>query len=212
MNNSKRITLSMPSYGRKKGTIRAIDCILKQDINNWEALVIGDGCPVIQEFLDSRYYKDVQAECKLKGNDLIIENEPINRGGHGFYITNKNIQRAKGKYFVFFANDDIINPNHFSNYLSEIENTDYDFVYYNTWVTPRNQMRNTQLEYGMIGHSELIIKTDFLKQMPTHDEHYGHDWALISNMANSGKHKKANSLETTYYVMSLSDNREQGID
>ena len=66
MNNSKRITLSMPSYGRKKGTIRAIDCILKQDIDNWEALVIGDGCPVIQEFLDSRYYKDIQAECKLE--------------------------------------------------------------------------------------------------------------------------------------------------
>lgn len=212
MNNTKRITLSMPCYGRKLGTIRAIDCILKQDINNWEALVIGDGCPVIESFLNTNYYKDIQNECKKNGNDLIIENNKINRGGHGYFIINENIQRAKGKYFVFFANDDIIHPNHFSNYLSEIENTDYDFVYFNSWVTPRNAIRNTQLEYGMIGHSELIIRTEFLQQMPTHDEHYGHDWALITNMANSGKHKKATITEPTYYVMSLSDNREQGID
>lgn len=212
MNNTKRITLSMPCFGRKKGTIRAIDCILKQDINNWEALVIGDGCPVIQDFIDSNYYKDIQVECKKNGNDLIIENNEINRGGHGYFITNDNIKLASGKYFVFFANDDIIQPNHFSNYLLEIENTDYDFVYFNSWVTPRNQIRNTQLEYGMIGHSELIIKTEFLQQMPLHNEHYGHDWALISNMANSGKHKKATNPEATYYVMSLSDNREQGIE
>jgi glycosyltransferase involved in cell wall biosynthesis len=212
MNNTKRITLSMASFGRKKGTIRAIDSILKQDINNWESLVIGDGCPVIQEFIDSNYYKDIQLECKKNGNDLIIENNPINRGGHGYFIINENIKRATGKYFVFFANDDILQPNHFSNYLSEIENTDYDFVYFNSWVTPRNAIRNTQLEYGMIGHSELIIRTEFLQQMPTHDEHYGHDWALITNMANSGKHKKATITEPTYYVMSLSDNREQGID
>lgn len=208
----KRITLSIPCFGRKLGTIRAIDCILKQDINDWEALVIGDGCPVIQDFIDSNYYKDVQKECRKNGNDLTIENEPINRGGHGYFITNENIKWANGKYFVFFANDDIIQPNHFSNYLSEIENTDLDFVYFNSWVAPRNQIRNTQLEYGMIGHSELIIKTEFLQKMPLHNEHYGHDWALISNMANSGKHKKATNPEPTYYVMSLSDNREQGLD
>ena len=53
----------------------------------------------------------------------------------------------------------------------------------------------------MIGHSELIIKTDFLQQMPTHNEHYGHDWALISNMAISGKHKKAINPEPTYYEL-----------
>ena len=103
----KRITLSMASFGRKKGTIRAIDCILKQDINDWEALVIGDGCPVIQDFLDSNYYDDIQLECKKNGNDLTIENEPINRGGHGYFIINENIKWANGKYFVFFANDDI---------------------------------------------------------------------------------------------------------
>jgi len=207
-----RLSLSMPCYGRPQRTIRAINCIANQTINGWEAFVIGDGCPVIQDFIDSEYFKDIIDVCSNNGNNLIISNNPVNQGGHGFAITNKNIEEAEGKYFVFFANDDIILPNHFENYLSQIEGTDLDFVYFNSEVKPTNSLRVSRLEYGMIGHSELIVRTEFLRQMPMHDEHYGHDFALIQNMMQSGKHKKAENCPATYYVMSLSDNREQGID
>jgi len=207
-----RLTLSMPCFVRRKGTIRAIECIASQTINDWEALVVGDGCPIMQDFLDSNYFTDIQKDCEKRGNNLIIKNNKVNLGGHGFSITNENIRVATGKYFVFFANDDVILPNHFENYLSQIEGTDYDFVYFDSFVAPRNALRIAQLQYGMIGHSELIIKTDFLRQMPTHDQHYGHDWALIQSMANTGKSIKASGTPATYRVMSLSDNREQGID
>jgi hypothetical protein len=103
-------------------------------------------------------------------------------------------------------------PNHFENYLSQIEGTDLDFVYFNSEVKPTNSLRVSRLEYGMIGHSELIIRTEFLRQMPTHNEHYGHDWALIQSMMLNGKNKKAENCPATYHVMSLSDRREQGID
>jgi hypothetical protein len=209
----KRLTLSVPSYLRPQRTIRAINCIAYQTINDWEALVIGDGCPVMQDFLDSNYFKDVINECEGKGNDLIIRNNPINQGGHGFAITNHNIQLAQGDYFMFYANDDVIQPNHFENYLSQIEGTDLDFVYFNSFVKPNNSIRNSSLQYGSIGHSELIIKTEFLKQIPQHDAEYGHDWALIQNMINAGgKNRKSSLLEPSYYVMSLSDNREKEID
>jgi glycosyltransferase involved in cell wall biosynthesis len=207
-----RLTVSMPCYGRPQRTIRAINCIANQSINGWEALVIGDGCPVMQDFIDSDYFKDLIEMCSYNGNDLIIENNPVNQGGHGFAITNHNIEVAQGEYFTFFANDDIILPNHFENYLSQIEGTDLDFVYFNSEVKPTNSLRVSRLEYGMIGHSELIIRTEFLRQMPMHDEHYGHDFALIQNMMQNGKHKKAENCPATYYVMSLSDNREKGID
>ena len=207
-----RLTLSMASFGRPQRTIRAINSIANQTANDWEALVIGDGCPVMKDYLDSGYFNDIRIECANRGNDLYIDNNPINQGGNGFAIINNNIKIAKGKYFVFFANDDIILPNHFENYLSQIENTDLDFVYFDSFVAPRNAIRNAQLQYGMIGHSELIVHTDFLRQMPTHNEHYGHDWALIQSMIQNGKHKKAVNCPPTYQVMSLSDNREQGID
>lgn len=207
-----RLTLSMPSFGRPQRTIRAINSIVSQNINDWEALVIGDGCSVMKDYLSSGYFNDIRKECYYKGNDLIIENNPINQGGHGFAITNNNIKIAQGKYFVFFANDDIILPNHFENYLSQIEGTDLDFVYFNSEVEPNNSLRVSQLQYGMIGHSELIVRTEFLRQMPMHDAEYSHDWRLIQSMMLNGKHKKAENCPATYHVMSLSDNREQGID
>jgi glycosyltransferase involved in cell wall biosynthesis len=202
----------MPCYGRLKGTIRAIECIANQTAYNWEALVTGDGCPVMQNFLDSNYFADIVSDCNAKGNDLIITNNKENKGGHGYAITNENISLARGKYFVFFANDDIILPNHFENYLSAIENTDLDFAYFDSYVAPRQANRLAQLQYGMIGHSELIIRTDFLREMPMHDAEYSHDWALIQSMMLNGKHKKAENCPATYHVMSLSDRREQGID
>jgi glycosyltransferase involved in cell wall biosynthesis len=207
-----RLTVSMPCFGRPERTIRAINSIANQSINGWEALVIGDGCPVMQDFIDSDYFQDIIKMCSFYGNDLIIENNPINKGGHGFAITNNNIQIASGKYFTFFANDDIILPNHFENYLSQIEGTDLDFVYFNSIVAPINSLRSSSLQYGTIGHSELIVRTEFLKQMPIHNEHYGHDWELIKAMSEIGKYKKAENCPPTYYVMSLSDKREQGID
>jgi glycosyltransferase involved in cell wall biosynthesis len=207
-----RLTVSMPCFGRPQRTIRAINSIANQNANGWEALVIGDGCPVMQDFIDSNYFSDIQKNCEARGNDLYIANTLINQGGHGYAITNNNIKLARGKYFVFFANDDIILPNHFENYLSQIENTDFDFVYFNSEVKPTNSLRVSRLEYGMIGHSELIVRTDFLRQMPLHDAEYSHDWRLIEEMVKYGKHKKAENCPATYHVMSLSDNREQGID
>jgi len=207
-----RLTVSMPCFGRPQRTIRAIECIANQTANDWEALVVGDGCQVMKDYLSSGYFNDIEVECGKRGNDLIIVNNSVNQGGHGFAITNRNIQLAEGKYFTFFANDDIILPNHFENYLSQIEGTDLDFVYFDSFVAPRNAIRNAQLQYGMIGHSELIIRTQFLKSMPMHNELYGHDWQLIENMAKVGKHKKAVNCPPTYHVMSLSDNKVKGID
>ena len=207
-----RLTLSMPCYGRPERTIRSINCIANQTVNGWEALVIGDGCPVMQDFIDSNYFSDIQKDCEARGNDLYISNALINKGGHGYDITNRNISLATGKHFVFYANDDIILPNHFENYLSQIEGTDLDFVYFDSFVAPINATRNAELQYGRIGHSELIVRTDFLRQMPAHNEHYGHDWALIQSMMLNGEHKKALNCPQTYRVMSLSDNREKGID
>jgi hypothetical protein len=48
--------------------------------------------------------------------------------------------------------------------------------------------------------------------MPMHNEFYGHDFELIQNMMKFGTHAKAINHPPTYHVMSLSDNREQGID
>lgn len=208
-----RATISMPCFGRPQRTLRAIECISKQNTNGWEALITGDGCPYMEQFIKSDYCKDLVKSASENGNSMVFRNNKVNQGGHGYAITNEHIDLAKGKYFMFFANDDIITEGHVQNYLSGIEGTDYDFVYFDSFVYPIQTKRVASLQYGMIGHSELIIKTDFLRQMPKHTSEYGHDWFLIRNMINQGMHKKQVIIkEPTYLVMSLPNNREQGID
>ena len=136
-----RVSISLPCYGRPKRTIRSIENICNQTINGWEALVVGDGCPIMQDYLDSNYFSDLIYESKKMGNILDISNLTENKGGHGYYITNMNIERAKGKYLTFFANDDEILPNHLESYLSGIENTNYDFVYFDSFIEPYNGNR-----------------------------------------------------------------------
>lgn len=208
-----RITLSMACWGRPERTIRAIKCISNQTINGWEALVVGDGCRIMQEFIDRGEFQELIKIAENNGNRLSITNLPQNTGGHGYHIHNTNIQEATGKYFVLYANDDVILPNHFDNYLSAIENTDYDFMYFNSYVEPYKSIRDAQLSYAHIGHSELIVKTEYARKMPPHTPEYGHDWIFIQNLMNGGgTWAKAVDKEPTYIVKSVPVNREVGID
>lgn len=200
--NDIRLTLSMPCYGRPERTKRSIECITNQDTNGWEAFIMGDCCPDFQKLIDSGYLENIKQEQEKKGNIIHYFNAEINGGGCGYLLTNHAIRNASGKYFIFYANDDIILPNHFSNYL-EIENyPDLDFMYFNSWVDPMKHIRISELQYSLIGHSEIIVKTDLAKQITPHNDRYGHDWDFINEVINKGKGEKSKLDYMTYMVMS----------
>jgi hypothetical protein len=144
---------------------------------------------------------------------VVAFNTPEHFGGCGYWATNWAIEHAKGEYFMFMANDDLLAPQHMSMYLSQIQGTDFDFVYCDYIAFDR--VMKTKLRYARIGHSALIVRTEFLKQMPLHSPAYGHDYYLISNMKKAGaKYKKATGIPPTYYVMSGNKHRSdpEGID
>ena len=195
-----RITISIACFGRPERTKRSIQCILDQDVNGWEAFIMGDSCPHFQKLIDSGYLQFIKEEQKKKGNIIHYFNAEVNGGGCGYKLINYAIQNATGKYFIFYANDDIIFNNHFSNYL-EIENTDFDYMFFNSWVDPINKPRESKLANSAIGHSEIILKTELAKQLPEHSEKYGHDWEFINVMSKQGKGKKSKSQILSYRVM-----------
>lgn len=197
-----RITISIACFGRPERTKRSIQCILDQDINGWEAFIMGDCCPHFQKLIDSGYLQSIKEEQEKKGNIIHYFNAEVNGGGCGYKLINYAIENATGKYFIFYANDDVILNNHFSNYL-EIENTDLDYMYFNSWVDVWNKQRTALLGNSQIGHSEIILKTELAKKLPPHEKHYGHDWDFIYNMTKQGKGSKSNSRELTYRVMSI---------
>ena len=209
-----RLTCSIPCYGRPERTRRMIQSIIDQTMIGWEARVVGDGCPVIQEIIDSGIYKEAQKALIARGNCLIISNLDRNYGGCGYQIINKNLAEATGRYFIFGGNDDIFMPNHFDNYVTFMEeNPDLDFAFFNSRLDFIGGIRDAVLSPGGVGHSELIVKTNVAKSMPPHGKEYGHDWAFIDNLIRSGaKFRKADFRPPTYRVMGVPGNREQGID
>lgn len=235
MKPQPRITVSLPCYERPMRTRRAIESVMQQkacsgvellvtvdgskktyvDIVDWFIVrpmrisdEMGDWINCCYDYIGGGCMNaKVNHECWLK-----INNVP-HTGFWGTAIRNRHIQEATGKYFIFMGSDDILLPNHIENYLSHIEGTDLDFVAFDSWVEPYNAPRNTQFQEGMIGHSELIVRTEFLKTMPPHLPAYGHDWTLVKNMmAATTKYKKAIGAPQTYIVKSVKGNEEKNID
>jgi glycosyltransferase involved in cell wall biosynthesis len=212
MEKKPRITISVPCFLRPKRTRRIIESVLNQNINNWEAFIIGDGCPEFQKMIDSGEIDEYIKTATKSGNKLISFNLEKNYGGFGYQVANYAIKNASGEFFIFAGNDDKLLDNHFEHYLSEIENTDLDLVYYKTFIEPINQIRDSKLQIGEIGHSEIIIRTNILsgiKQKPI----YAADWEIITNiMKKTNKTKKADSNEYTYIVTHIGGQTSDKID
>jgi hypothetical protein len=92
-------------------------------------------------------------------------------------------------------------------------------MYFNTLVEPiehangmRGLLRDSKLEKGLIGHSEIIVKSNLLKLLTPEKPEYNHDWLLIESMLNAvAKHEKHIS-QPTYMIMSVGELREKNID
>lgn len=183
-----------------------IECLSNQTINNFELFIIGDGCPHFEALLADPGYQEWVLNMENKGNKVISFNMDRNYGGWGYHIINHALQNATGKYIMFASNDDVIANDHLEFYLSGIENTDYDMVYYNSLVLPyEHPVRNSGLALGHIGHSEIIVKAETAKKMPSHTPQYGHDWIFIKDLMDSGAKiaKTTNTEKTTYTVMAV---------
>ena len=225
----------MPCFGRPQRTIRAIESILSQTINNWEAFIIGDCCPDFQRVLDANNKESItwRERAHASGNEIRMFNSKKHEDGYGYAYRNYANEFNNAEFMMYLDNDDMLEPNHFENYLSEIDGTGYDLVYFNTklqylqnyhqqtgFINPiadRNFfIRNTQMLEGKIGHAELIIRSKFLKDHPEIQEtpEYGHDWKFIQQMISAGvKHKHAYvQCPATYLIMGAGELRETDID
>lgn len=210
---NRDITISLPVYDRPERTIRALNSILAQTKNNYELLLTGDCCPNMKTKSFMQLIDIITKSIANKGNQVVIYNNPTHTGHWGYEIRNDHIRWANGTYFMFMGSDDILLPDHLQSIYGAIKPTKNAWMYFDTWVEPNKAPRNAQAKEGMIGHSELIVKTDFLQRMPPHDENYGHDWRLIHKMMHStDMYQKASWLKPTYIVKSIPGKEETGID
>lgn len=193
MSQLPSISVVIPCWGRINGTRSIITNVLNQTIYNWEAIIIGDGCPDFQSLIDSGEMENFAQRAKNLNSQIIYKNLEEHKGGWGYECLNTAIDLARSKFLIFAANDDLIYPNHFENYLREIENTDENvgIVAFRTVlhrkVLPYFTLRIPGYRLGYIGHSECIFRTEGIKAAPRHLPVYGHDWALIENIVKEQK-------------------------
>ena len=203
-----KLSIIIPCYQRPQRTLRIFDCIISQSFYSYHCMLISDCCDSFHSQLSYGMF-DRSYDNRNKIEFIELDKH---YGGWGYKAREMGIDKSDSEYTIFVDNDDVILPNHFENYYNSIANTDFDFVYLNSFVEPNNLIRNAELSYGSIGHSELIIKTSFLKKMPKPKDSYGHDFDLVMDMINAGaKHSKSFN-NPTYIVKSIPNKIEPNID
>lgn len=205
------VTVVLRSFGRPLRTRRMLECINAQTVNNFELIFIGDACPSFRELIKSDWFDLWKSNFQRKGNHLFYMNNAIGGRDYGAKITNQAIKLARGHYFMFLDNDDMITPEHIEFYYKSIIRTGADFVYNPVVVNGPDGLwrRVLDLRSGCVGHAELIVKTEFLRKMPPHAPMYGQDWLLVLDMMAVGtEYLKGSPPFPTYKVMSTDKYKE----
>ena len=121
--SENKISIVLTTFNRSHFVIEMLEGVKNQTHINWECFIIDDNSKddtvrVVSDFIknDSRFTLIIKPETSLKGL-------PASR--------NIGINKAKGKYLVFFDDDDIIHPQLLELCLKEFnKDSNVDFVHY----------------------------------------------------------------------------------
>lgn len=217
------IAICMPCFGRPERTRRAIESIMAQTVNNWEAFIIGDCCPDFENMMAENRSLGAgswETIADQAGNKIHLFNLPEHKGGFGYFIRNYAIVNNRSKLLVFLDNDDIILPNHFERCIANMKEYGSPALLLQASYCKFNDRLRIPfvIGFGYIGHSEMVINCEAVRSSRAVIEqgpNYGHDWELIQNIIKACGSVVTVTQETvkpTYLVMGAGDLREKEVD
>lgn len=129
---------------RDEKIIRAVQSVIDQTYQDWELLVISDGCQQTVDIMSQ--IKDPRIKTTM------ITKRPIWDGGP----RNKGIELAEGEYIIYIDNDDYWGENHLQIIADNIKQ--FDWVYYDDWTLQNGDwcLRHCDIKkLGMNGTSNI---------------------------------------------------------
>lgn len=170
---------------RDKKILRAIDSVLKQTYQDFEIIVVADGCSQTFDIIEANYLEESKVECYLITKQKMWSGNARNFG----------IKKAKGDYIVYLDIDDTFGPNHLQKIKDQLG--DNDWVYFPDILAMGNVERKVYLKKFQNGTSNICHKRSLAVQWNGNE--YGYDdWSIVSALIAYKKNKQI--LTPEYYV------------
>lgn len=191
------VTIGIPTYNRPKGLVRSIESVLKQNYENYE-IVISDNCSTDNT-------EEVARELVAGNPRIKYYRQEKNRGPwpNFEYV----MMNATGKYFMWLADDDTLEPEVLPGYVQFLEeNADYSLVmgtinYYDNGkletieegftIEEKSRLARVNKFYDLVEHGALfygLIPTSIAQSVPLRNV-LGGDWHYVAALAYIGKIK-----------------------
>ena len=190
------ISIVMPSYlgayrtaakNRDKKIIRAVNSCLEQTYQDFEIIVVADGCEKTVELM--KQVTDGRVSTYLIPKSKLFSGEPRNRG----------LDEAKGEYILYLDIDDVYVENHLQNICNGLG--DYDWVWFDDirYAPKTDQWYENPCDITQIsrhGTSNICHK----RSLPVRWNYigYAHDYYFILELRHYGNFTKIQGGE--YYV------------
>jgi glycosyltransferase involved in cell wall biosynthesis len=196
-----KFSIVIPSYlgqyrnaaqNRETKILRAVNSVITQTFQDFEVIVISDGCQRTIEIMS--HVKDTRVDTYYIPKSKTWSGEPRNAG----------IEVAKGEFILYLDVDDLYGENHLKNIYDQLGTYDwvwFDDVRYTPKLSQWYVNRCEIMQMGKHGTSNICHK----RTLPYKWDHtgYAHDYYFIKHLRQNTNFKKIEGGE--YYVCHIPD-------
>lgn len=176
-NNEDTISVIIPTYNRKTKLLTAMNSVFQQNYMNWKLYIIGDNCPILDEFMESLNIDDTRIEWW---------NLESNHGSGGAIPRNYALRMLVNTKWVAYLDDDNYWEFDHLNNIMELLNKNPDATYgFSSFIIDEEThiLATKPLKYridtsAIVHDYNLLIKYGYWKTQQ--EAGYAHDWELVS--------------------------------